>query len=156
MPRGLLDSTFRHINYNNNEYIENNNEPIFVDRMLWNEKKQEVMKLSHLSFLSLIYNHVQLNRNDLPSNLQLYFDQFGSCLFCHRLVFNDYTNERIEYFYAQTYNMMTNYIYRLPWLSLECNYPCSRKYFNREPYTFHLKDIDDYNVSEEAETSTDK
>lgn len=114
------------------------------------------MKLSHLSFLSLIYNRVKLNRDDLPSNLQLYFDQFGSCIFCHRLVFNEYTNERIEFHFPETYNIMCNYIFHLPWQSLECNYPCKRKWCNKQPYKFHLNNIIDNGDSEKAGKSTDK
>lgn len=144
LPRGLLDITFKHINYNENEYVKNTgNKSIYVNRLLRNEKRRAIMKLSHLSFLTLIRDRVKLKRDDVPSKLQHYFDQLGSCVFCRELLFNEYTNDRIDYFFAETHNITRSNVYCLPWLSLECNYPCKRTWINGEPYRFHLKSTDD-------------
>lgn len=150
IPRGLIDQTFRHINYADNDYIENNYEPLYVPRQIRNDKMKGVMKLSHLSFLTLIYNRIKLNRDLVPSKLKHYFDQFGSCIFCHKLVFGEYAFDRIEYAYAETLNLMCENVYRLPWISLECNYSCRRKWIKGERYGFHLMGDNDYNNDNNA------
>lgn len=130
LPGCLQEKTFKHLNITDNNFKQMCNFPTNqrhntnLNIRNKKEEKQVCLKLSNLSFHSLIDNRVKVSRRDIPQALRnYYYDTLSRCKLCSKFMPLDYAIETYSSNWAKTSNIITNF--NISWQFYECPYACS-------------------------------
>lgn len=82
------------------------------------------LKLSYLSFFSIIDSGVKFKRQEIPSELLKSFYEISRCRYCNRWLLPHFSTETFSMGYAKTINFIQNST--LPWQYYICRNKCSK------------------------------
>jgi len=127
LPGCLQEKTFKYLNITDNNFKQMCNFPINqrhnINLSTQKEEKQFCLKLSNLSFHSLIDNRVKVSRREIPQALRHYYNTLCRCKLCSKFMPLDCGIETYNSNWAKTSNIITNF--NISWQFYECPHKCS-------------------------------
>lgn len=116
LPSTLIDKTFLNLNISGNKFHR------FQMPSIKKKTNFVCKSLASLSFSCLMLNNIKLCREDVPRPLWFYFNKFGRCVLCKRMLTSEYIYEKYNYSTPKSLNIFEN-----PWISwqsVECLHLC--------------------------------
>lgn len=132
LPEVLKYRTFKELNFTRNKFDsfnfqlldETSYEKIKKLDKMRTKRNPVCLKLSYLSFFSIIDNGVKFKRQEIPRELLNSFNVISRCRYCNQWLLPHYSSETFSLGYAKTINLIQNST--LPWQCFVCRYKCNK------------------------------